>query len=181
MFRWVKRAGCRESFFPGALGGQDGRGQQEENPLSSATGTRRRCGFTLLEILVVVLIITILATVVGINVAREPARARVAATRAQLQTVKTALNLYRMDNGFLPTQEQGLMALCRRPDRPPIPQNYREGGYLESRQVPRDGWGREFVYLVPGPEDLPFIVISYGADGEPGGQGEAADLTTADL
>jgi general secretion pathway protein G len=144
---------------------------------------RNRSGFTLLEILVVVLIITILATVVGINVAREPGRARVAAARAQIGTFKTALQLYRMDNGELPTQEQGLSALCELPARPPVPRNFRAEGYLDSRKLPADPWGREYVYLVPGPEGdgEAFVVLSYGADGEPGGTGENADILSSEL
>ena len=141
----------------------------------------RRSGFTLLEILVVVLIITILATIVGINVMHEPGRARVAATKSKIATFRTALQLYSMDNGRLPTQEQGLGALCIKPTTAPVPQSYREGGYLETPNLPRDAWGREFVYMVPGPNGLPYVVLSYGADGEPGGVGEAADISNADM
>ena len=140
-----------------------------------------RSGFTLLEILVVVLIITILATIVGVNIAHEPGRARVVATKAKIGTLRTALQLYSMDNGFLPTQEQGLGALCQKPTMPPVPPNYREGGYLESPNLPLDAWKHEFVYLVPGPNGAPFVIASYGADGEPGGTGENADLSSADM
>jgi len=143
---------------------------------------RARSGFTLLEILVVVMIITILATIVGVNVVREPGRARAAAARAQIgATFSTALSLYRMDNGFYPTQEQGLDALCRKPDTAPVPPRYREGGYLEKRKLPLDPWGRAYVYLVPGRDDAPYEILSYGSDGEPGGEDEAADISGADL
>jgi len=144
--------------------------------------TKRRArerGFTLLEILVVVLIISILAAIVGINVAQEPGRARVAAAEAQIGTFRTALQLYRMDNGTLPTMRQGLQALCRKPGAPPIPGNYREGGYLDTRNLPEDPWGNAYVYLVPGPDGAPFEIVSYGADGEPGGTGEAADIRSS--
>ena len=141
----------------------------------------RRSGFTLLEILVVVLIITILATIVGVNVAKRPGEARAVAATAQIHTFKTALQLYRMEQGHYPTQRQGLQALVERPTSDPIPQVYPEGGYLESRAVPKDPWGHEFVYMVPGPETLPYEVLSYGADGQPGGEGENADISSATL
>ena len=138
-------------------------------------------GFTLLEVLVVVLIITILATVVGVNISREPGRARSAAARAQIGAFKTALQLYRMNHGFLPTQEQGLEALVRRPETPPVPQNYPDDGYLDSSEVPLDPWGRPYIYLAPGTRGQSFEIISYGADGEPGGEGEAADISSDDV
>lgn len=145
------------------------------------TKSHSRCGFTLLEILVVVLIITILATIVGVNIANEPGRARVASTKAQIQNLRTALQLYRMDNGFYPARRQGLRALVERPETDPVPNNYRSGGYLESRNLPVDGWGNEFVYLAPGPAGEPYVVLSYGADGQPGGTDEAADISSADM
>ncbi len=147
------------------------------NPIARAG----RAGFTLLEILVVVLIITILATIVGVNVVNKPAEAKVAAARSHLGTLRAATQLYRMQHGQYPTQEQGLDALCRAPEIPPIPRDYPAGGYLGSRQVPLDPWGRPYVYLIPGPDGEPFEILSYGADGEPGGTGEAADLFAGQL
>jgi len=140
-----------------------------------------KSGFTLIEILVVVLIITILAGIVGVNILHKPGEARVSATRMQLQQLKTAVQLYRAEQGRVPTQDQGLEALVTRPTRDPVPQNYPEGGYLDSRKVPTDPWGHDFIYLVPGRRAEPFELISYGGDGEPGGDGEAADLTSSDL
>lgn len=137
-------------------------------------------GFTLLEVLVVVLIITILATVVGVNVVNKPGEAKVAAARANLESLRTALNLYRMQNGTYPTQEQGLEALVDPPTAEPVPRQYPEGGYLERRSLLTDPWGNPFVYLVPGPERQPFELLSYGADGNPGGERDNADLSTAE-
>lgn len=140
-----------------------------------------RSGFTLLEILVVILIITILATFVGVNVAKEPGRARVAKATAQIVTFRTALQLYRMDNGFCPSMRQGLNALCERPTTPPIPAEFREGGYLESRNLPADPWSNEYVYMVPGADGEQYEIICYGSDGEPGGEGEAADIRSSEM
>lgn len=140
---------------------------------------QRRAGFTLLEILVVVLIITILATVVGVNVAQHPDKARVAAARTQIVTFKTALQMYRMDGGGYPTQDQGLGALCRRPESPPVPDRYPEGGYMDATEVPPDPWGRPYVYLAPGRNGEPFEVLCYGADGEPGGEGVDEDISSS--
>lgn len=145
-------------------------------PLPIAPARDLRAGFTLLEILVVVLIITILATLVGVNVVNKPGEAKVAVARTQLGTLRSALQLYRMQQGGYPTQEQGLEALCRPPTAPPLPQAYPEGGYLGSRQLPADPWGQPYVYLIPGPDGEPFEVLSYGRDGEPGGDGDATDL-----
>ena len=142
---------------------------------------RGKAGFTLIEILVVVLIITILAGIVGVNILHKPGEARVSAARMQVQQLKTAVQLYRAEQGRLPTQEQGLEALVNRPTREPVPQNYPEGGYLDSRKVPLDPWNHDYIYLAPGRRGEPFEIISYGDDGEPGGDGEAADLTSSDL
>ncbi len=140
-----------------------------------------RSGFTLLEILVVVLIITVLATVVGVNVAQRPGEARRAAAQVQIRSFRTALQMYRMDNGRYPTQRQGLMALCVPADQEPKPVKFPEGGYLESPVLPRDPWDREYVYLVPGPPGFAYEIICYGADGEPDGEGEDADISSAAL
>lgn len=142
---------------------------------------RARAGFTLLEILVVVMIITILATIVGVKVAQEPGRARVAVARAQIQVFKTALERYRLIHGAYPTQEQGLNALCQVPTREPIPRDYPDGGYLDRAAVPLDPWGNDYVYLIPAPADGAYELVSYGADGEPGGVNEAADLELSKL
>ncbi len=142
---------------------------------------KRNSGFTLLEVLVVVLIITILATIVGVKVANEPGRARVAVAKAMIGNFKTALNLYRMENGRLPTQQQGLYALCHLPSIPPIPEHFRPGGYLDSAKLPLDPWGHEYVYLVPGSANQEYEILTYGADGEPGGEGEDGDISSVDL
>lgn len=142
---------------------------------------KSRAGFTLLEILVVVMIIAILAGIVGVNVLRRPGEARVSAARMQLKQLKHAVELYRIDQGRPPTQAQGLEALVAKPTVEPIPQNYPRDGYLDSRTVPLDPWNHEYIYLAPGRKSELFEVISYGGDGEPGGDAEAADLTSSEI
>jgi general secretion pathway protein G len=134
----------------------------------------------LLEILVVVLIITILGTIVGVSVANKPGEARVAAARAQMATLETALDMYRMHNGSYPTMRQGLLALWEKPGEPPVPSKYPEEGYLKKKSQLQDPWGNEWVYLVPGRGRVGYEIVSYGADGEPGGEGEHADLSTVE-
>ncbi len=138
-------------------------------------------GFSLLEILVVVVIMTILATVVWVNVADRPGEARRAAAMAQIGSFKTALQLYRMDNRRYPSQRQGLWALCVLPDVDPVPMKYPEGGYMESPVLPQDPWKNDYAYLVPGPPGFAYEIVSYGGDGEPDGEGEDADISSAAL
>jgi len=140
---------------------------------------KTQSGFTLLEILVVVLIITILATLVGINVIPELGKSKAAVAQAQIGTFRTALNMYRMNHGQYPTQSQGLMALVEVPVIPPIPDPYPETGYLETRRLPLDPWNHDYVYVVPGPDREAYEIISYGADGEPEGEGENADIRSS--
>jgi len=153
--------------------------KDERRTRSAERGSRD--GFSLLEILVVVLIITILATIVGVSVVKEPGRARVAAAKTQIKVFGTALRLYRMDNGQYPTQQQGLIALVEKPALAPVPQSFRSEGYLESRNLPLDPWGNAYVYLIPGSDGSPYEIITYGSDGEPDGEDEAADISSAEL
>lgn len=138
-------------------------------------------GFSLIEILVVVLIISILAGVVGVSVYRHPAAAKKTAARMMIQNFESALKIYKLEQGQFPTQEQGLEALCVKPTTPPVPQAYPPEGYLESRKLPPDPWGRPYVYIAPGRNQTPYEVLCYGADGEPGGEDDNADFTSDDL
>ena len=140
-----------------------------------------RHGFTLVELLVVIAIISILAGVVTVSLVSKPAEARIAAAKLQIQQLQSALNIYRTDHGAYPTQEQGLEALVRLPDREPIPRKYPRDGYLTSRIVPKDPWKRPFIYLAPGRGGESYEIISYGSDGEPGGEDDAADLSSSAL
>jgi general secretion pathway protein G len=133
----------------------------------------REAGFTLIEIMVVIAIIGILATLIVPNIMGRPDEARATAAKHDVGTINQALKLYRLDIGRYPTTEQGLKALVERPTSEPIPQNWKAGGYLSS--VPKDPWGNPYHYSNPGTRGE-IDVISYGADGKPGGTGTDADI-----
>lgn len=138
-----------------------------------------RAGFTLVEILVVVTIILLLSGIVLQNIVGGMAKGELAAAKAQIQALSSAVTEYRMSHGRYPTTQQGLQALVEKPTREPIPPNYPEGGHLNSRVLPLDPWKRPYLYLCPGRQREPFEVFSYGADGEPGGEGANADVSSA--
>ena len=140
--------------------------------------SRRRSGFSLIEVLVVVVIITILATIVAVQVMDTPDQAKVAATRANLQGIQTALAKYALAEGNPPTQSQGLDALVKPTSVPPVPKMFPSGGYLN--KLPVDGWNRPIQYLAPGRKGQPFELISLGKDGQLGGEGPNADLSSDD-
>ena len=146
------------------------------SPTSPARSARQ--GFTLVEILVVIAIISLLAGVVLLNVAPQMGMGSQAAAKAQIQVFSSAIDTYRMAHGRYPTQQQGLEALVRKPSQEPVPESYPDGGYLNGRNIPLDPWKRPYVYLCPGRQNEPFEILSYGADGEPGGSGGDADLSS---
>ena len=123
-------------------------------------------GFTLIEILVVVSILAILGALVVPKIMDRPNEARVVAAKHDISAVIAALKIYKLDNGRYPTTEQGLRALVEKPTSDPVPGNWKQGGYLE--KVPKDPWGKEFLYLNPGIHQE-IDVMSYGADGQQGG------------
>lgn len=133
-------------------------------------------GFTLIEIMVVVIIMGLLISIVGVNVISRVDTAKRTAAKNQIKSFESALSLYRLDTGTYPSTEQGLKALIEKPTSGVIPSGYRSGGYLDSSSIPKDPWGHEYIYLSPGGEGRDFDIISYGADGEPGGEGKDADI-----
>jgi general secretion pathway protein G len=137
----------------------------------------KRSGFTLVEIMVVVVIIGLLATVVAINVSRQSDEARVTTTRVSITSLENALELYHLNNGFYPTTEQGLKALLEKPTTTPEPNNYPKGGYI--KKAPKDAWKRDCVYRCPGTKGE-YDIISYGGDGVEGGEGANADISNWD-
>jgi general secretion pathway protein G len=143
------------------------------------TRTRPRArGFTLIEIMVVIVILGVLAALVVPRVLDRPDEARVVAAKSDIAAIVAALKLYRLDNQRYPTQEQGLGALVAKPAEPPPPPNWKPGGYLE--KLPKDPWGRAYQFLNPGLKGE-IDVFSFGADGQPGGAGNDADLGSWDL
>jgi general secretion pathway protein G len=136
-----------------------------------------RAGFTLIEILVVIAVIAMLAALVAPNVFQHVGTAKDATARSQIELLGAALDAYRLDNGRYPTTEQGLDALQLQPTLQPLPSNWR-GPYLR-KAVPVDPWGTPFIYLSPGEMNARgYDLLSLGADGEPGGEGEDADLVS---
>lgn len=135
---------------------------------------RRRAGFTLVELMVVIVIIGLLATVVAINVLPAQGKAMVGKARADISTLEQAIETYRLDNLTFPDNAQGLQALVAAPQGLSQPERYREGGYV--RRLPKDPWGQDYQYRRPSMHGGQFDVFSWGADGKEGGEGEDADL-----
>ena len=132
---------------------------------------RHNSGFTLVEILVVVVILGILAAIIVPKVINRPAQARVVRAQQDISSIQSALDLYKLDNGFYPTTDQGLVALAIKPTTPPSPQNWHQ--YLA--QSPMDPWGSPYHYLNPG-EHSDVDIFTYGPTGQPGGTGENAEI-----
>jgi len=135
-------------------------------------------GFTLIEILVVVVILGILAGIVVPRLLERPEEARRTKAAVQIKNLEEALGLYKLDNGIYPTTDQGLQALVTKPETGRIPNRYREGGYVN--KIPADPWNNDYVYLSPGVHG-DFDLISYGPDGEPGGEGKNADINNWEI
>lgn len=134
----------------------------------------RRDGFTLVELMVVIVIIGLLATVVAINVLPSQDRAMVGKARADIATLEQAVETYRLDNLTFPTEQQGLQALVSAPSDLAQPERYRQGGYI--RRLPEDPWGAPYQYRHPSAHGGQFDVWSWGADGREGGEGNDADI-----
>ncbi|NJB68653.1 general secretion pathway protein G [Desulfobaculum xiamenense] len=130
-------------------------------------GSRRKnAGFSLIELMVVIVILGILATLLVPKIMDRPDEARITKARLDIQSIETALKLYRLDKGRYPTTEQGLGALA--------------GDYLENTGLPKDPWGNEYIYQSPGPNGSDYDIVSLGADGKEGGTGKDSDLSVLD-
>jgi general secretion pathway protein G len=137
-------------------------------------------GFTLIEIMVVIVILGILAMYVAPKLMGRPEEAKQVRAKMDIAAMETALKLYKLDSGIYPGAEQGLQALVQRPESGVIPKKWRQGGYLEKSKVPKDPWGNDYIYLSPGLQGE-FDIISYGADGVPGGENENKDINNWDV
>jgi general secretion pathway protein G len=134
---------------------------------------KRQCGFTLLEILVVMVILGIMASFILPNIMGRTDQARTIAAKNDIRTLTGALKLYRLDNGTYPSTEQGLEALVSQPTADPVPRNWKKNGYIE--HLPEDPWGQQYKYLNPGVNGE-IDVFSLGSDSLPGGEDSAKDL-----
>jgi general secretion pathway protein G len=133
----------------------------------------KQSGFTLIELMVVVVILALLATFVVPQIMDRPEQARVVKAQQDIRSLESALKMYKLDNFAYPSTDQGLEALVKKPDGNPKPRNYNPKGYLES--LPQDPWGNAYLYLNPG-EHGEIDIYSLGADGAAGGTGYDADI-----
>jgi len=138
----------------------------------------RQRGFTLIEIMVVVVILSVLGALVVPQIIDKVDVAKVKRAQSDIRAIQTALDLYRLDNFKYPTTEQGLQALVKQPADPTIT-NYAPSGYLKS--LPKDPWGNVYIYASPGSDGRDYEITTYGRDGKPGGDGYDADISTATL
>ena len=125
-------------------------------------------------------ILAALAAIIAPGMIGRTDDARITQAKLQIKNLETALKMYKMDNGNYPSTQQGLKALIEKPTTGKIPTHYRKGGYLEKKVVPKDPWGNPYIYLCPGVHG-DFDIISYGADGEEGGEGVNADITNWEI
>jgi general secretion pathway protein G len=137
-------------------------------------------GFTLIEIMVVIVILSMLAILVGPKIIGRTDDAKIADAKIQIKNLETALKLYKLDNGVYPATEQGLQALVEKPAAGVIPKNYREGGYLENKRIPKDPWDNDYIYISPG-EHGDYDLSSLGADGVRGGEQKDSDIESWNL
>jgi len=140
---------------------------------------RAQSGFTLIEMMVVIVILGVLAGLVVPRFIDQPDKAKVVKAKAQIESLGMALKQYKLDNGVYPTTEQGLKALKEKPSMGRVPQNYPQRGYLDG-PLPKDPWNNEFLYISPG-EHNDFEIISLGADGQAGGEGPNADIKSWEI
>ena len=147
---------------------------------SERNGTGRlrgRSGFTLIEIMVVIVILGLLAALVVPKLIGRTEEAKKTQARVQIRNIEQALGLFKLDNGFYPATDQGIEALVKIPAAGRIPKNYRKDGYMD--RLPKDPWGNPYVYVSPGAHG-DYDISSYGADGAPGGEGEDGDINSWD-
>ncbi|AQQ72254.1 PilD-dependent protein PddA [Limihaloglobus sulfuriphilus] len=138
---------------------------------------KRIAGFSMIELMAVLIVIGLLGGLVALNIGNFTDRGRITTTRAKLKNLHGAVNQFKSDTGRYPSEEEGLIILI---EDPGDVSNYPEGGYIETTEIPLDGWDNEFYYELYPPSGKPFHILSFGADGEPGGEGVNADLSSTD-
>lgn len=138
---------------------------------------KNRSAFTLVEIMAVVIIIGLLAAVAASNFLGQTEKAKVKTTQATLKVLAEQVMMFKLDTGRFPSEEEGLNALV---EQPSDVENWDPSGYLQSTKVPKDAWNNEFVYQLSPESGKPFVIISYGADGQEGGEGYDADMLSTD-
>lgn len=149
-----------------------------QNKHTTLKKQRKEAGFTLMELMVVIVILGILASIVVPRFLDEPHKARVVKAKMQIQGLSTAAKRFYLDNGYYPSTEQGMQALVTKPTTGRVPKQYPNGGYIG--KIPKDPWGNDYVYLAPGSHDS-FDIISFGSDGEEGGTNDGSDIQSWNL
>ena len=139
------------------------------------------CGFTLIEIMVVLVILGLLATIVIANVVHQVEKARITRAKLDIENFKSALHAFKQDNGFYPSTQQTIEALRKKPEVGRIPANWQEGGYLKADSIPVDPWGFPYLYISPGIHSKDFDIMSLGSDNMEGGNGSASDIVSWNL
>ena len=147
---------------------------------STEINIKNNRGFTLIELIVVIVILGVLAGLIVPKIMGRPEEARQLKAKLTIESLETSLRLFKLDNGAYPTTEQGLDALITAPDTGTASNSYREGGYIEKGRMPKDPWGNDFVYLSPGVQGE-YDIISYGSDGVPGGEGKDLDINSWEI
>ena len=142
--------------------------------------SQRESGFTLIEIMVVLVIIAIMTALIAPQIMGRVDEARVTAAKQDIRTLETALDFFQMENFRYPTTDMGLEALVKKPEDPAI-RNWRTGGYLRATSVPKDPWGNPYRYMQPGTKGGAYDLYSLGADGEVGGEGVDSDIGSWNL
>ena len=141
----------------------------------------KKNGFTFIELMAVVVVLSILAMIVMPRIFGRVEEAKITAAKVQIKNLSAALSLFYLDNGFYPGTEQGLQSLVEKPTIGKIPNNWKDGGYMEKRQVPDDPWENEYIYFSPGRDEEDYEIISYGRDGKEGGEGPDKDISSSNI